>query len=98
MLEETTPETTPDTASPAPKKKRSRIKPALILLVLMLLSLAVMWAIQESRTSHLQAKVFAKMAKKIRPDQLLLNTASYQGARCGGMVLLRTLAPRVRIQ
>ena len=65
MLEQTTPETTPDTAAPPPPKKRSRIKPALILLVLMLLSLAVMWAIQESRTSHLQAKVFAKMAKKI---------------------------------
>ncbi len=64
MLEETTPEATPDTAAPAPKK-RSRIKPALILLLLMLLSLAVMWAIQESRTSHLQAKVFAKMARKI---------------------------------
>ena len=68
MLEEAVsdqnvPESAPDPAPP--KKKRSRIKPALILVLLMLLSVTVMWAIQESRTSSMQAKIFAKMAKKI---------------------------------
>ena len=67
MLEEAVPVDAEPEAAPeaAPKKKRSRIKPALILVFLMLLSLAVMWAVQESRTSAMQAKVFAKMAKKI---------------------------------
>ena len=51
-------------ASPPPKK-RSRIKPALILVLLMLLTLAVVWGVNESRTSAMQARVFSKMAKKI---------------------------------
>ena len=48
-----------------PKKRRSRIKPALLLLLLMLLSLAAWWAVDESRTSAMQAKFFSEMAKKI---------------------------------
>ena len=48
-----------------PKKRRSRIKPALLLLLLMMLSLAAWWAVDESRTSAMQAKFFAEMAKKI---------------------------------
>lgn len=59
------PDQTPPEAAPTPPKKRSRIKPALVLLLLMLLSLCVVWALNETRTSSMQAKVFAKMAKKI---------------------------------
>ncbi|WP_073220278.1 transglycosylase domain-containing protein [Massilia sp. CF038] len=58
-------ESAPQEAAPTPPKKRSRIKPALILLLLMLLSVAVVWAINESRTSSMQARVFSKIAKKI---------------------------------
>jgi membrane peptidoglycan carboxypeptidase len=50
---------------PPPRKKRSRIKPALILLLLMLLSIVAVWAWRESLTSSMQARVFARMAKKI---------------------------------
>lgn len=66
MLEQTQlPEQASAPTAPPPKKRRSRIKPALILLLLMLLSIAGVWAWQESLTSSMQAKVFAKMAKKI---------------------------------
>jgi len=51
--------------APTPPKKRSRIKPALILLLLMLLTVAVGWAYNESRTSAMQARVFSKIAAKI---------------------------------
>ncbi|MES2321805.1 MAG: transglycosylase domain-containing protein [Pseudomonadota bacterium] len=51
--------------APTPPKKRSRIKPALLLLLLMFMSIALFWAWQESRTSSMQAKFFARMAKKI---------------------------------
>lgn len=59
------PDQAPPEAAPTPPKKRSRIKPALVLLLLMLLSLCVVWALNETRTSSMQAKVFAKMAKRI---------------------------------
>ena len=67
MLEQTqtNEEAIAPTPPPPPPKKRSRIKPALILLLLMLLSVASVWAWRESNTSSMQAKVFAKMAKKI---------------------------------
>ena len=66
MLEDTTPQPVPEPASaPIPPKRRSRVKPALILVLLMLLSLLAMWAVQESRTSTMQARFFANMAKKI---------------------------------
>jgi membrane peptidoglycan carboxypeptidase len=55
----------PQETAPTPPKKRGRIKPALILVLLMLLTVAVGWAYNESRTSAMQARVFAKIAKKI---------------------------------
>ncbi len=58
-------ETPPQDTAPTPPKKRSRIKPALILLLLMLLTIAVGWAYNETRTSAMQARVFSKIAKKI---------------------------------
>jgi membrane peptidoglycan carboxypeptidase len=58
-------DTPPQETAPTPPKKRSRIKPALILVLLMLLTVAVGWAYNESRTSAMQARVFAKIAKKI---------------------------------
>ena len=44
-------ETPPQDAAPTPPKKRSRIKPALIFLLLMLLTIAAGWAYNETRTS-----------------------------------------------
>ncbi|WLI89970.1 transglycosylase domain-containing protein [Massilia sp. R2A-15] len=57
----------PDGAAPegVPPKRRSRIKPALVLLLLMLLSLFAWWLVQETRTSSLQAQVFSGIAQKI---------------------------------
>ncbi len=55
----------PPALAATPPKKRSRVKPALILLILMLLSVAIAWALRESQTSAMQARVFAKMAQKI---------------------------------
>jgi membrane peptidoglycan carboxypeptidase len=53
-------------ATPAtlPPKKRSRVKPALLLVVLMLLSLGSWWVVDEARTSSSQAKFFAGIASK----------------------------------
>jgi membrane peptidoglycan carboxypeptidase len=67
MLEEVVVENeaVPEVAPTAPKKKRSRIKPALILLLLMLLSVAVAWAWRETQTSAMQAKLVARITKNI---------------------------------
>ena len=65
MLEEVVEQQEVPPVAPRPRKKRSRIKPALILVLLMLLTVAAAWAWRESETSSMQAKVFAKMAKKI---------------------------------
>jgi membrane peptidoglycan carboxypeptidase len=63
------PEPAPDAADTAPDgkppKRRSRIKPALVLLILMLLSLLGWWLVQETRTSSMQARVFSGIASKI---------------------------------
>ncbi|MDB5906320.1 MAG: glycosyl transferase family 51 [Massilia sp.] len=48
-----------------PPKRRGRIKPALVLLLLMLLSLFAWWMVQETRTSSMQARIFSDMASKI---------------------------------
>ena len=45
--------------------RRSRIKPALLLLLLILLSMLAFWAVQESRTSHMQAKFFSQLVAKV---------------------------------
>ena len=61
------PELPPAAGTPAPKppKRRSKIKPALLLVLLMLLSLAGWWAVEESRTSSMQAKFFTELARKV---------------------------------
>ncbi|MES2017171.1 MAG: transglycosylase domain-containing protein [Pseudomonadota bacterium] len=56
---------TPAATASTPPNKRSRVKPALILLLLMLLSVAVAWVLRESQTSATQARVFAKMAQQL---------------------------------
>jgi membrane peptidoglycan carboxypeptidase len=48
-----------------PPKRRSRIKPALVLLLLMLLSIFAWWLVRESQTSSMQAQFFTSLAKKI---------------------------------
>ncbi|MFC0133916.1 glycosyl transferase family 51 [Massilia eurypsychrophila] len=48
-----------------PPKRRSRIKPALVLLLLMLLSLFAWWLVRESQTSSMQAQFFTGLARKI---------------------------------
>ena len=55
-------ETAPDGKPP---KRRSRIKPALVLLLLMLLSLFAWWVVQETRSSSMQARFFANLASKV---------------------------------
>ena len=58
----------PEGAAPdqvPPKRKRSRIKPALLLVLLMLLSVLTWLLIQETRTSSMQASFFSGIAKKI---------------------------------
>ena len=53
--------TTADTAPDGkPPKRRSRIKPALVLLLLMLLSLFAWWLVQETRTSSMQAQLLCQ--------------------------------------
>jgi membrane peptidoglycan carboxypeptidase len=63
------PEPAPESAETAPDgkppKRSSRIKPALILLLLMLLSLFAWWLVRETRTSAMQAHFFAQLASKI---------------------------------
>ncbi|QYF94257.1 transglycosylase domain-containing protein [Massilia sp. PAMC28688] len=54
-----------DSAPTPPKKKRGRIKLVLALILLALLSVVVVWGVHEARTSTMQAKFFARMAKKI---------------------------------
>jgi membrane peptidoglycan carboxypeptidase len=55
-----------DTPPPsAPRKRRSRVKPVLALALLAAVAGGAMWAVQESRTSTLQARFFAQMATKI---------------------------------
>lgn len=54
----------PEPAEPGkPKSKRSRN--AFILLLLVLLSLAIWWMLQEMRTSAMQAKFFSELAGKV---------------------------------
>ena len=48
-----------------PQKRRSRLKPVLLLLLLMLLALLAWALVQETRTSALQARFFASLAKKV---------------------------------
>ena len=48
-----------------PPKRRSRVKPTLLLVLLMALSLAGWWLVDESRTSAMQAKMFAELARKV---------------------------------
>jgi membrane peptidoglycan carboxypeptidase len=52
-------------ATPAVAGKRGRLKPALVLLLLMLLSLGVWWVVQEVRTSSMQAQFFSALARKV---------------------------------
>ena len=52
---------TPDATPP---KKRGRVKPALLLLVLMFLSLGTWWVVDEARSSSAQARFFAGIAAK----------------------------------
>ena len=63
------PEPAPDDAEPAPDgkppKRRSRVKPALVLVLLMLVSIFAWWLVTETRTSSLQASFFSHLAKKI---------------------------------
>jgi membrane peptidoglycan carboxypeptidase len=63
------PEPAPDDAEPVtdgkPPKRRSRIKPALVLVLLMLLSIFAWWLVTETRTSSLQASYFSHLASKI---------------------------------
>jgi membrane peptidoglycan carboxypeptidase len=63
------PEPAPGTAETAPDgkppKRRSRIKPALVLVLLMLLSLFAWWVVQETHTSSMQARFFTSLAKKV---------------------------------
>ena len=63
------PEPAPESAETAPDgkppKRRSRIKPALVLVLLMLLSIFAWWLVTETRTSSLQASFFSHLAKKI---------------------------------
>jgi len=55
----------PVAADAVPPKRRSKIKPALVLVLLMLLSILVWWVLQEVKTSSAQANFFAGMAKKL---------------------------------
>jgi membrane peptidoglycan carboxypeptidase len=55
----------PATPEPEPERPKRGVKPALLLLLLMLLSLLVWWAMQEMRTSSMQAKFFSNLAKKV---------------------------------
>jgi membrane peptidoglycan carboxypeptidase len=63
------PEPEPDSAETAPDgtppKRRSRIKPALVLLLLMLLSIFAWWLVQETRSSSMQAHFFSHLASKV---------------------------------
>jgi membrane peptidoglycan carboxypeptidase len=63
------PEPAPQDGEPAtggkPPKRRSRIKPALVLVLLMLLSIFAWWLVTETRTSSLQASYFSHLASKI---------------------------------
>jgi membrane peptidoglycan carboxypeptidase len=63
------PEPAPDDAEPSadgkPPKRRSRIKPALVLVLLMLLSIFAWWLVTETRTSSFQASFFHHLASKI---------------------------------
>ena len=54
----------PDPAEPA-KPKGKRTRNAFILLLLVLLSLAVWWLLQEMRTSSMQARFFSELAAKV---------------------------------
>jgi hypothetical protein len=56
------PEDPPEPRSQPPR--RSRIKPALLLLMLVLLSMLAFWAVHESRTSTMQARFFSKLVAK----------------------------------
>jgi membrane peptidoglycan carboxypeptidase len=57
----------PDEApnEPAPAKRKSRVKPVMALVLLALVAGGSVWAVQESRSSTLQAKFFAQLVKKV---------------------------------
>jgi membrane peptidoglycan carboxypeptidase len=50
---------------PVPPKPRRRVKPVLLAVLLVAVAGGSVWAVQETRSSTLQAKFFADMAKKI---------------------------------
>jgi membrane peptidoglycan carboxypeptidase len=50
---------------PVPPKRRSRVKPVLLVLLLAAMAGGSVWAVQETRSSTLQAKFFADLVKKV---------------------------------
>jgi membrane peptidoglycan carboxypeptidase len=54
-----------DTAAPGPRKRRSRVRPVLLLVLLAAVGGGALWVVHETRSSALQAKFFAAMASKI---------------------------------
>jgi membrane peptidoglycan carboxypeptidase len=49
----------------SPRKRKSRIKLTLVLVLLAAIGVGAAWAVQETRSSTLQAKFFSSMARKI---------------------------------
>jgi membrane peptidoglycan carboxypeptidase len=55
----------PGEPEPAVRKRKSRVKPIVLLVLLAAVGVGVVWVMQETRSSTVQAKFFSALAKKI---------------------------------